>query len=868
MESGECLSSQACKPAEFQLTVLRRGMSKQTLSTWVAQDKVQDRLAVFCLLLLPALFFWRETLGWKTLSDGDALFWFYPAYQFVAEQLRAGKLPLWNPFMYSGTPLFAQWQAGVFDPLNWLFLPFGVTSRAMTLVQELAYATGLLGMFRYTRSLSLKRRACLIAAVIYALSGFAVARVIYPGFLHIFALTPWVIYTIEALRQRPSWRTAALGAVLVAWQLFAAHPQPFAYGALLAGAYALFRMRNAECGMRNEAPATKQSAIRNPQSAFLFLRQSALVYLGGVALAAIQVLPAAETAQQSVRQDWPFELFTLNSLHPASLLVTLFPFWHGQGRGFYAMGYWGVYWHHYEAQIYLGVIAMSLAGAGAYAAWRQRLHPWNVARFWSVVAVVGVLLSLGRYVEPLARLLHPIPIIGHFRSPNRHWMEVVFAVAVLAGFAVDRLLRADEAALQRRLARVAQSLAVALTLICLLVGGFVLWQRTAAEQLLLPLRDMNWVQPGFFQKGGPEFYVPMLTAVVLCAALLIFLRAPQRGRWFVVLFVAMLGDYHLYAYFGPINNDEAHLEQRIGRALPPSLAARESVLEPFRYQQMLNPTTGEFNPFWLYGHELASGYDPILNTRYKTFSGIDEAGRSYLPTLLKAQDRTLDLLNVRYILVAPNFLTPPATAADAGLADAAHWREVPNDSTVNWYKDMKVYENLRALPRVWLVGQVQVVANEYDQLRLIRGEMNDAQGREFDPRQTVLLEPGAADKPWAQRLNQASGVAGTARIVERSNDRLLIETEAAHDALLVLSEMAYSGWQARLDGQAVEWQRVNYILSGVPVAAGKHRVEFFYQPQMIKNGAVVTLTTALGLLCLVVWESRKRPRVTGAGVSV
>ncbi len=871
------------------------------LTAFQHDDRAKERLAQLFLCLLPALFFWRETLGWKTLADGDALFWFYPAYQFVAEQLRAGKLPLWNPFMYSGTPLFAQWQAGVFDPLNWLFLPFGVTSRTMTIVQELAYATGLLGMFRYTRSLSLNRRACVVAAVIYALSGFAVARVIYPGFLHIFALTPWVIYTIEALRQRPSWRMAALGAVLVAWQLFAAHPQPFAYGALLAGAYALFRLRleprpkqkpgtdaaqahgvqasaclgEPEHRLKPELHALGPKAFDSAHSAFLFLRQSILVYFGGVALAAIQVLPAAETAMQSVRQDWPFELFTLNSLHPASLLVMLFPFWHGQGRGIYGMGYWGVYWHHYEAQIYLGVIAMSLAGAGAYAAWRQRSHPWSVARFWSVVAVVGVLLSLGRYVEPLARLLHPVPIIGHFRSPNRHWMEVVFAVAVLAGFAVDRLLRpecVDEAVLQRRLARVAQVLAVALTLICLLVGGFVLWNRTAAEQLLLPLRDMSWVQPGFFQKGGPEFFVPMLTAVVLCAALLLFLRAPQRGRWFVVLFVAMLGDYHLYAFFGPINNDEAHLEERIGRALPPSLAAQQRVLEPFRYQQMLNPTTGEFNPFWLYGHELASGYDPILNTRYKTFSGIDEAGRSYLPTLLKAQDRTLDLLNVRYILVAPNFLTPPATAADAGLNDPAHWREVPNDSTVNWYKDMKVYENLRALPRVWLVGQVQVVANEYDQLRLIRGEMpaeiKDAQGREFDPRQTALLEASAADKPWAQRMKQSSGAVGTARIVERSNDRLLIETDATNDALLVLSEMAYPGWQARVDGQAVEWQRVNYILSGVPVAAGKHRVEFFYQPQMIKNGAVVTLTTALGLLCLVVWESWKRRQLTGAGVSV
>ena len=831
------------------------------LATLRNDERAQERLAQLFLFFLPALFFWRETLGWLTLSDGDALFWFYPAYQFVAEQLRAGKLPLWNPFMYSGAPLFAQWQAGVFDPLNWLFLPFGVTSRMMTMVQELAYAVGLLGMFRYTRGISLNRRASVCAAVIYALSGFAVARVIYPGFLHIFALTPWIIWTIECLRQRPSWRTAVLGAALIAWQLFAAHPQPFVYGGLLAGAYTLFRMWKAEDGMRKvEGEARNESAPSSfilHSSSFLFLRQSALVYLGGVALAAIQVVPAAETSLQSVRRDWPFELFTLNSLHPVSLLVTLFPFWHGQGRGFYPMGYWGVYWHHYEAQVYLGVIAIALAGAGAYVAWRQRPSKWSIGRFWSVVAVLGVLLSLGRYVEPLARVLHHVPILGNFRSPNRHWMEVVFAVAVLAGLGVDRLLRVEADASQRQLARAAQITAVTLTLLCAAVGGFVYWRRTTAENLLLTLRDMNWVKPDFFQTGGPEFYVPVITAVLLCAALSVFVRWPKRG--FAVLLIALLGDYHLYAYFAPINNDEAHLENKLGRALPPSLAARESERVPFRYQQMLSPTGGEFNPFWLYGHELASGYDPVMNTRYKTFSGIDEAGRSYLPTMLQTQDRTLDLLNVRYVLLAPNFLTPPETAASVGLSDTARWREAPNDSAINWYKDMKVYENQRALPRAWLVGQVRVVQNEYDQLRLIRGELPGALSGEsneaFDPRQTALIEPATADKPWAKTLKTAAPT-DSANILARENDRLMLETKTANAALLVLSEMAYPGWRARVDGREVEWARVNYILCGVPVAAGTHQVEFFYQPDNVKNGAVVTLTTALGLLCLLVWERR------------
>jgi hypothetical protein len=206
-------------------------------------------LALLFLALLPLLFFWRETLGHLTLGDGDTAFWFFPIYTLVSAQLRAGHLPLWNPYLFSGMPLFAQWQAGVLDPLNWIYL-LGVTSRTLTTAQEASFAIALLATFAYTRSLGMKRRASVVAAVIYALSGFMVARTIYPGLLHIVALTPAVLWFIERLAQRGRWRDVAIGALVVAWQIFAAHPQPLVYSSLLAASYALFRMRNVECGMR------------------------------------------------------------------------------------------------------------------------------------------------------------------------------------------------------------------------------------------------------------------------------------------------------------------------------------------------------------------------------------------------------------------------------------------------------------------------------------------------------------------------------------------------------------------------------------------------------------------------------------------
>ena len=200
--------------------------------------RAKDWLARLLLIVLPPIFFWRETLGWTTLGDQDAVFWFFPAYQFAAEQIASGSFPLWNPYQYGGIPFFAEWQSGVLDPLNWIHW-LGATSRSLTLSLELSFAVALLAMFSYARSIGFTRRASIIAAIIFGFSGFLVGRTLYPGFVRIVALMPLVLCFTERLSQRSRWRDMVFGALVIAWQIFAAHPQPLMYSSLLACAYAL-----------------------------------------------------------------------------------------------------------------------------------------------------------------------------------------------------------------------------------------------------------------------------------------------------------------------------------------------------------------------------------------------------------------------------------------------------------------------------------------------------------------------------------------------------------------------------------------------------------------------------------------------------
>ncbi len=555
-------------------------------------------VCVVFLALLPFYFFGRETLGWLTLGDQDAIFFFFPAFQFIGEQLKSGNLPLWTNYQYSGSPLFAQWHTGILDPINWIYV-IETSSRTLTMSIEIGFALSLLATFVYTRSLGFTRRACVISAVIYALSGFAVGRTLYPCFLHIVALVPLVLFFVERLYQRGKWLDVAAGALIIAWQIFAAHAQPLVYSSLLAGAYALFRWQTGKKVAMNRRSGVEQEnagvAAEKDLASPFFLLQFALMFIIGAALAAVQLIPAVETAGQSVRKEWPYDLFTMNSLHPISLLTTLFPFLHGSGKTIYQLPYWGNYWHHNEAQFYLGLPAISLAIAGAIFAWRRKDR---IVVFWSLVAVVGIILSLGKYSGPIARLLFHVPLISHFRSPNRHWMEVTLAVAVLAGYAIDRLLRERE----RELGILVQRTAAILLLLCCVVAGFVLWQRRLAESVIRRLPGLDKVSEGFLQAAGAEFYLPVIFAACGALTLIFFVRTQTRAYWYVPLLVWLLIDFNHYAAFAPINSP-ARLETLIGRGMPASLAAKQSERDPIRYHVMLNPAAGEFDSLLFYGHE-------------------------------------------------------------------------------------------------------------------------------------------------------------------------------------------------------------------------------------------------------------------------
>lgn len=919
-----------------------------------------DLLCLGLLFILPASFFWRETLGVQGLGDQDAVFWFFPAYKFVVECISKGVMPFWTPYQYSGVPIFARWQAGMLDPFNWLHFA-GPTSQTLTFSFLLAFAVAMVSMWWYARLIGLGRRAGMVAAIVYSLNGFVVARTLYPVFIHVIALAPLVLAITEKLYRDGRWRLVGLGAIVVAWQVFAGHPQPLVYSSLIVTAYAIFR-----------GPWRREERRRSAW----FMVQFGMMYLLGAGLSAIQLLPAAESAGRSVREQWTYEMFSLHSIHPATLLTAIIPFFHGGGQGAYQMPYWGISWHHNEEQLYLGTLAVALAAGGAVLAVRRR-H--SIGLFWAGVVIAGSLLTLGRYIEPLARALYQLPVLGQFRGSNRHWIEVVMAVSILAGMAVDHLLR-EPARASRSFALTVRLGAAVLTLIVAATGWMILRSPESSEAILRSLPGWQDLPLGFLDRAWLEMLIPLGMSLLVTTLLWLWTGSNRRQGWYLPLLAVLLVDYYLYAASAPITH-EPGLESRIGQALPAEVLREEWHGTPARVHVQLAPQNGDFSPYWFAGQRMVTGYDPLVDRRYKQFSGVDEAGHSWLRTILLPRDRTLDLLSTRYLALPPDWdpgeigqvapielapersirgAAPPipgdsivveaqplpgslastasirldcggklvlestlstdrhlstfgpfpalagcaepvevtifnrasgplsirglwlATSAGARYPivhqdhlqrspDPRRWREVGRLNPLSPYADYRLYENRTSLPPAWLVERVEE-AWDGDQLKLLRGEIRDRNGELFDPWTTALVDvsppgvgrEGAWYRQFLNPLTVNPSSPGDARVTDLQADQLTIEVDARRAAILVVSEIADPDWQATIDGQPIQWHRVDYLLRGLIIPPGVHEVRFSYRPVQIARGAVISLVAALIIAAVVTIDLYRHRSFTAA----
>ena len=371
-----------------------------------------DAAALTALAVLTVAFFWKIALTNRILAGLDLFAYFYPYRDFAGEALRAGRLPVWNPYLFMGAPLLANSQVAVLYPLHWPLLWLSVPKQVSWSIVIHIWLAGA-GTYLFSRwSLRQRPWGAFVAAVIFALGGFLSAQVEHLNQLNASAWLPWLLLCLAGTwdLDRRRWLVLLCGGAIVGLALLAGHTQA-AYIVLFGAAiYALlkglayFRKRNWLAGLRGIAAL-------------------GVMILMGLLLAAGQLVPTIELTRLSVRSGGlPYNEAASFSLKPGLIFKAFLP-----------PLAWEPPFSEYVA--YLGLIGLVLAGIGAWViARRQRAGSEALG-----LALVGVFLAFGAYNPVYYLLFRFVPGFDFFRAPARWLLLYGFGAAILAGTGLEVL---------------------------------------------------------------------------------------------------------------------------------------------------------------------------------------------------------------------------------------------------------------------------------------------------------------------------------------------------------------------------------------------------------------------------------------------
>jgi len=363
------------------------------------------------LLILILVFFWKMTFTNLILARGDTFLYFYPYWDYRAQTLLTGHLPLWNPYLFMGAPFLANSQAGVFYPLNWPLIVFPAPIAVkISIVVHISITA--LGAYRLARALGQSATGALLSASLLALGGYLTAQVEHINQLQGLTWFPWLLLGMHKTQfsmHNSYFRQRALPlvhcALCLSLSLLAGHTQSTFISLVGAALYfVVLRLHYLKFESWNLNLSFNDLLL--PSSFFLALL-----------LSAAQLLPTLELSQHSLRGGGLALREALSfSLHPQLLARALLP---GYSRSLFS-----------EFVAYPGLVGLALMFVGL------KREPTRMALL--LLAAVGLAFALGAF-DPLYALLAAFPPFNLFRVPARWLFLFAFGVALLAGFGLDAL---------------------------------------------------------------------------------------------------------------------------------------------------------------------------------------------------------------------------------------------------------------------------------------------------------------------------------------------------------------------------------------------------------------------------------------------
>lgn len=370
--------------------------------------------------------FWWPLWSGGGLIGGDIYPYYFPQKAFLADALKDGLIPLWNPLVGFGYPTLGESQTAALYPPNLLLYSQFDVNTAYNLSQLLHYIMAFAATWAFARRVKLSPAAATFAATAFVYGWFP-ARICLEWAIiggAWFAAILWAATVF--IQDRKPWALAAVGFFL-GMDLLAGHYN-LAFITLLLLMFLPFLVRPAN-GEETKAKVTRS------------LVPLLLIVSVGFMTGAVQLLPTVELKSLSQRQEVN-EKFTptYGHLPPAAISQLWQPWsWHGgevpMDRHLEQTTLLKVpnSTNQVEAFLYCGFLTILIVALGCLSPGIRRKLSLAAYWRWFFVAIAGLIFATGWPTYYLA----DVPGFGFFRGPGRYSMVTALAFAVMAGGVLD-----------------------------------------------------------------------------------------------------------------------------------------------------------------------------------------------------------------------------------------------------------------------------------------------------------------------------------------------------------------------------------------------------------------------------------------------
>lgn len=738
--------------------------------------KLSSLLIGLFLFATPAILLWDFLLFRSVFYYFDFEIQWIPLHQFIHAAMTEGQSFLWNPYVMLGFPQHAESQGGAFYPLTWLLHFLENQDYAINLALYLHMVIGTCSTYVFARALQLDRMPALLATVCFAFSGMFFAQFNCYNIPLATVYLPLKLFLLTRYSQTDNIRYLFVFSLALGMELLISHTNTtFITTAGVSAYFALLTLLQ------------RRLILKHFACYVLAIVMAAL-------LASVQIFPTYELMTQSWRSGGlSYEAATSWSTSFSQYLTAFFPMMYGAQ----SIGYRGVDFFE-EVYFYIGTFGILLSCIGVTSLVRRRDNlPLLIM---AVLALLALIVSLGNnnpFFE-LHRLLIHIPGFNFFRVPARWGVIVAMGLSLLAAYGLQtfvRMLRAEENG----------RLAIVLVLAALIAPSaiFILgWFDEPARSTMV----------AYITNPVPAPYLDNLSGIDKAIYRTLTSISPVYLYIFVVGILLLL-----------ITANRFRVPLRYCAPLIVGLAFIDMLCIDRPMNLRANSDFYKNTPMHIRDLQEGAGNNRVISTHEIPNM---ESVNNYMGAFYQLQT-----INGYAPIKIRNYMSLEPYLNDRWMQDFLGTRyEIVYSETGN----LEVRERPEAFPRAFVLERYRIADNEQSAFDAFISLSQDERKSVAIISSETAARFGLAEQDGGQEYYDHLIGAG---ITHYENSRLTIEGFANRPGFLLLTDIHYPGWRARLNDNEVPVVPIHGVLRGVYLSeTGHFRVEMNYNPASFRQG--------------------------------